>query len=466
LASLSITTTPAAAAIFMDGSAIGNTPIIGYRANAGKVSLRIQKPNYFSIDTAVTLVKGRETKLTLALKVAAAHVTIKVEPNDAEVILDGERLTASRLTNRPLTLGTHSLNISRQGYKTLQTQFRLAPGDTTLRYTLAPEVVAEYGTIRVLALLDGRVYIDGNLMGSIASGEAREYEQPVGPHKVEVRSAGETVTQNVTVTKGKSIAVTLRSSAKPVVEPPKTPAVSGSATPEGMAFIPGGTFLMGSTDGDNDEKPEHEVYVDGFYLDNYEVTVAQYQRFIKATNRSNPDNWKEQLQYPNRPVVDVSWEDANAYARWLGKRLPTEAEWEYAARGGNTGVGGKPKYKYPWGNEASASRANFDADGNRSYDWENAKRYLKDVGSYSPNGYGLYDIAGNVWEWCADWYDANYYQNSSSRNPKGPSQGTLRVLRGGSWNDDALSMRCAIRDWDLPADRNDVVGFRCAQDVR
>jgi hypothetical protein len=217
LASLSITTTPAAAAIFMDGSAIGNTPIIGYRANAGKVSLRIQKPNYFSIDTAVTLVKGRETKLTLALKPAAARVTIKVEPSDAEVILDGERLASSQLTRQTLTLGPHELKLFREGYQPLQTQFRVTRRDTTLQYFLKRIPTIEYGMIRVRSDLAGKVYIDGNFVDNIGSSEERKYEQPVGAHKVEVRSASETVTQNVTVTKGKTVAVTLRP--KPTAPP-------------------------------------------------------------------------------------------------------------------------------------------------------------------------------------------------------------------------------------------------------
>lgn len=201
------------------------------------------------------------------------------------------------------------------------------------------------------------------------------------------------------------------------------------AAPAGMALIPSGTFLMGSNDGESDEKPVHHVFVDAFYLDKYEVTVAQYQQFLNANpQRTSPENWGEQLRNPNHPVVYVSWEDANAYARWAGKRLPTEAEWEYAARGGNTGLGGKPIHKYPWGNDPSQDQANYTGTAGRDQ-WSGTSP----VGSFPPNGYGLYDMAGNVWEWCADWYDENYYKGSPERNPKGPSQGNLRVLRGGSW---------------------------------
>jgi len=235
---------------------------------------------------------------------------------------------------------------------------------------------------------------------------------------------------------------------------------------EGMALIPAGTFLMGSKDGKDNEKPEHQVYVDSFYMDKTEVTVAQYQRFVNATGRQMPDKWDEQLQNPNRPAVYVSWDDANAYASWAGKRLPAEAEWEYAARGGNTGLGGKPKYDYPWGDDASSSKANFDVNNNLWCNWENAKQYLKDVGSYAANGYGLYDMAGNVWEWCADWSDGDYYKISPSRNPQGPPDGAYRVLRGGSWCLEANVMRCANRRGRAPAVRGELVGFRCVQDVR
>jgi len=234
-----------------------------------------------------------------------------------------------------------------------------------------------------------------------------------------------------------------------------------------MVAIPAGYFMMGDNDGKDNEKPIHKVYVNAFGMDKYEVTVAQYQRFIEATGHRLPENWNEQLQNPNRPAANVDWNDANAYSNWAGKRLPTEAEWEYAARGGNTGVEGKPHYKYPWGNEADSTKANFDADSSRGRQWERweiAKLYLKDVGSYSPNGYRLFDMAGNVWEWCADWSDPNYYKTSPERNPKGPENGTYRVLRGGSWYHKASSMRCAQRRGRKPTVRSShFIGIRCVR---
>jgi len=238
--------------------------------------------------------------------------------------------------------------------------------------------------------------------------------------------------------------------------------------PPGMVSIRGGYFMMGSNDYD-DEKPPRKVYVDDFYMDKYEVAVERYAQFLKANpSQTKPDNWNEQQQNSNRPVVYVSWNDATAFCAWLSQqrdqrvRLPTEAEWEYAARGGLQGK------KYPWGDDSPEGKANY---GNSwSSDWAAGPgKYLRNVDSYSANGYGLYNMAGNVWEWCADRYDANYYQtfqNSEARNPTGPATGAQRVLRGGSWIDDPNGLRCANRGGDTPTDRDDEVGFRCLQDVR
>jgi len=235
--------------------------------------------------------------------------------------------------------------------------------------------------------------------------------------------------------------------------------------PEGMVKIPAGTFMMGSNNGESDEKPVHKVPVDAFYMDKHEVTVEKYGKFLQAKGHRQPTDWSDQLKQPKHPVVYVSWQDATAYTDWAGKRLPTEAEWEYAARGGNTGVGEKPIYKYPWSNSIDKSKANY---GNPySSDWsKGAGKYLKGVGSYSKNNFGLYNMAGNVREWCSDWYDEDYYKSSSEQNPKGSNTGYLRVVRGGSWYYTEDYLRVANRDLVSPDVRFGSLGFRCVQDVR
>jgi len=216
---------------------------------------------------------------------------------------------------------------------------------------------------------------------------------------------------------------------------------------EGMVLIEGGTFMMGSNGGEDDEKPVHSVYVDRFYMDKYEVTVAQFREFCKAEGREMPEQPSYSLS--NHPVVNVRWNEASAYAEWAGKRLPTEAEWEYAARGGNRSSG----YRYSG------------SDNPEDVAWysENSDGRTHPVGQKRPNELGLYDMSGNVWEWCSDWYDENYYSVSPQSNPKGPSSGSLRVLRGGSWYHLTRYCRVSVRYGDYPDGRRYFSGFRCAR---
>jgi formylglycine-generating enzyme required for sulfatase activity len=232
-----------------------------------------------------------------------------------------------------------------------------------------------------------------------------------------------------------------------------------------MALIPASEFQMGSLDGKDAEKPVHTVYVDAFYIDVYEVTSAQYKKFMGATKHPAPDDWKDpNFNSPDQPVVGTTWFDATAYAQWAGKRLPTEAEWEKAARGGLVGK------RFPWGDEApDGTQCNF-ADKNTDYGWSNKNvnddyQSTAPVGSFPPNGYNLYGMAGNVWEWCADWWGLSYYAISPEKNPKGPDSGVARVMRGGSWVSNADSVRAAFRNYLSPALTGSLVGFRCAADV-
>ena len=234
---------------------------------------------------------------------------------------------------------------------------------------------------------------------------------------------------------------------------------------ENMALIPAGSFDMGDNlDNIEDALPVHTVELDSFYMDAYPVTVGQFKQFVEESGYNytskivdedgynySRDNWMNVARYSpsdDHPMVYVNWSDAAAYATWAGKRLPTEAEWEYAARGGLAGK------RYPWGNEISAKNANYAG-------MKGSAR----VGSYSPNAYGLYDMAGNVWEWCADWHDKDYYAQSPLKNPQGSDDGYYRVARGGSWRHDAQTLRVAARNHDSPTANSYCVGFRCVRDL-
>ena len=218
--------------------------------------------------------------------------------------------------------------------------------------------------------------------------------------------------------------------------------------------IPAGTFTMGSpsyeTDRGSDEGPQHSVSLSGFKMSKYEVTFAQYDAFCAATGRQKPDDngWGR----GNRPVINIDWSDATAFAQWMGCRLPTEAEWEYACRAGTTSP-------FNTGSCLGSSQANY--DGNYPYSTCGKGTYLEKtmpVGSYAPNAWGLYDMHGNVWEWCSDWYGD--YSSSPQTNPKGPSSGSDRVLRGGSWYDFGGYCRSANRNGGEPSYRGNDIGFR------
>ncbi|CUQ68314.1 MAG: formylglycine-generating enzyme family protein [Nitrospira sp.] len=225
-----------------------------------------------------------------------------------------------------------------------------------------------------------------------------------------------------------------------------------------MVQIPEGPFTMGSNDGDPDEAPEHQVFLKGFYIDLKEVTQAEYMRFAKMTKRPMPrievfEDDQSKLLQPEFAAMSVSWSDAAAYCKWAGKRLPTEAEWEKAGRG-------EGKRKYAWGDKFAPEHANLDGS-------EDGYKYLAPPGSFESgrSPYGLYDMTGNVAEWVADSYDENYYKKSPYRDPKGPEDGDLKVVRGGSWRETThnarLSKRFAAKHW-----RADItIGIRCAADL-
>ena len=219
-----------------------------------------------------------------------------------------------------------------------------------------------------------------------------------------------------------------------------------------MRLVSTGEFSMGSESGDSDEAPVHTVSLEAYYIDKYEVTNALYKACVIAGACYEPNNISNYVssQYADHPVVFVDWGMAKSYCEWRSAKLPTEAQWEKAARGtdGRT---------YPWGEGIDCSKANYlGCSGSTS----SVMTYQSGI---SP--YGVYDMAGNVWEWVADWYSETYYETSATENPTGPDSGTLRVLRSGAWNLGALVVRTSLRNAQPPSVSDNDIGFRCARDV-
>jgi formylglycine-generating enzyme required for sulfatase activity len=243
-----------------------------------------------------------------------------------------------------------------------------------------------------------------------------------------------------------------------------------SAQPQEMVLIPAGEFWMGRTQTamkdavakvqryQMDDRPANLIDLDAFYMDKYEVTNEDYAKFIKATAARAPWHWPEGVVAPGKErqaVSNVNWFDADAYCKWAGKRLPTEAEWEKAARGG------LDRKFYTWGdspdgvqkeNGTTAIPANINHD------------EAINVGTFAPNGYGLYDMTGNVLEWTHDWYDFNYYPFMPKKNPQGPETGKYKSVRGGGWSDNKGDKLAAyFREYSDPELRGSTIGFRCAK---
>ena len=272
------------------------------------------------------------------------------------------------------------------------------------------------------------------------------------------------------------------------------PAHADVSVPSGMVRIPAGTFRMGTRDGPSHETPVHEVEIQSFFMDRTEVTVGDFAQFVEITGyktEAESIGWSGVFDHDERrwgpvkgatwrypdgpahapasasePVTQVSWNDAQAYAKWADKRLPTEAEWEYAARGG---VDQSP---YVWGRELRPGGhpvANWWQGSFPEQDTgEDGFRGRAPVGRFEPNGFGLVDVTGNVWEWCADWYSERYYEQSPRLRPSGPATGSERVMRGGSWmcsENYCTNYRPGARSHATPDTGLNNTGFRLVRDI-
>jgi formylglycine-generating enzyme required for sulfatase activity len=347
--------------------------------------------------------------------------------------------------------GSHDLRVAAQGKKNYEQEITVSAGQTAnIQATLA----ALGGSVRVQTTPGAEVFLDNASRGMAdAAGQLVLQEVAPGSHDLHISGRGKReFRQSIAVQAGQQSRVVLAAIWR-----------QGLAAGEVMVnpidelryvWIPPGTFMMGCSPGDSEcidwEKPAHQVMISkGFWIGRTPVTVGAYKRFAGATGRQMPpapdfnNGWTNE----NVPIVGVTWDDAQTYCRWVGGRLPTEAEWEYAARGGNAEARYGPIDEIAWYRDNSGGR-------------------IHDVAQKGANGFGLFDMLGNVGEWVNDWFNPNYYQVSPSQDPQGVASGQARVGRGGTWGHDASSVRASYRGWGAPADVNNwVFGFRCGGEV-
>jgi formylglycine-generating enzyme required for sulfatase activity len=396
---------------------------------------------------------GADDTLLAAVRQASAAVrgnlAIETSPH-AEVYLDGE-LQGRANDQGDLTVkakpGAHALKLSLKGKNDFEQSVTLAglqAVEIEARLADAP------GSIRVRTQVGARVTLDNASRGSAdANGEILLSNLSPGVHDLRISAPlKKDYQQAVTVLEGEENRVEAKLenlTAGTLRENPK----------DGLkyAWIPPGTFMMGCSPGDKEcfksEKPGHQVTITkGFWTGQTPVTVAAYKRFAGATGRQMPDapSFNSGWTKENMPMVMVTWDDAQAYCMWAGGRPPTEAEWEYAARGGSTAARYGPIDEVAW------------------YD-QNSGNQMHDVAQKRANGFGLYDVLGNAYEWVNDRYDEHYYQSSPAQDPQGPGSGQYRVLRGGAWCDNPGVVRVSLRYRFDPGFRGNLNGFRCAREV-
>lgn len=337
---------------------------------------------------------------------------------------------------------------------------------------VAPVRELRYGSLQVSSDQGGSLSIDGQNMGDLRPYEVMRFPKIVaGPHTLIVRKGSSSSTQQAEVQPDQpaNVQFHLAADLPPPAPSPGRNAPPAEANPDRGAlaprimvnpadglkyvYIPPGKFRMGCSQGDNEcdgvEKPAHDVEITrGFSMSQTKMTVGAYKRFVQAGNGSMPpappfnENWTSDGQ----PIVSVTWDEASAVCQWAGGRLPTEAEWEYAARAGTATPRCGSLDDIAWYDGNSGGKAH-------------------EVAQKQPNAFGLYDMLGNVLEWVADWFGEKYYAQSPSRDPRGASWGLLRVLRGGSWNVLPGYARASNRSGNEPSGRLDLDGFRCVREV-
>ena len=431
---------------------LGTIPLNNREMSSGVYTLRVQKEKYKDYSTTITIEEGKTTTIRPSLEANFAQVTLTTNEG-ADIYVDGNRLGTTRWTGT-LELGEHSVETRQTSHHTAYTNVRITPQSAGQTITLNNPLPI-YGSLIVDGSpADVAVYVDGKKVGTSPLFVS---ELLIGTHKIRLEKDGydqQEKTVQIAENQESMLDFTLaKETPKALPQPVPDASSTGNQTftVNGVSFtmiaVKGGTFTMGATseqgsDAYSDERPTHQVTLSDYYIGETEVM----QELWKAVMGSNPSYFSG----TNLPVECVSWNDCQTFITKLNQltgknfRLPTEAEWEYAARGGQKSKG----YKYAGSNALS----------DVAWYWDNSSSKTHPVKQKQANELGLYDMSGNVWEWCQDWY--GNYGSAAQTNPTGPSSGSYRVCRGGGWYYSASGCRVADRGGDSPGSRYSDWGFR------
>ena len=413
------------------------------RVSEGLHNVEARKAKHRSSTKTVDLVLGENKTMTLeAPKPISGSIDVNSSPMSAEIYIDGKHYGQTPNYINEILIGTHELKLEKQGCAPITKTITIKENETL---TINEKLQTGKEIVIKTDKSGDKIYVDNNYVGLSPVTTSLAF----GSHTIKAERDGKTVSKNIEVSHVETNGRVSSDKEEYVLAFSSNETITVNGVSFTMIKVEGGTFNMGATseqgsDAESDEKPVHSVTLSDYYIGETEVT----QELWKAVMGSNPSYFKGS----QKPVEQVSWNDCKEFITKLNKltgknfRLPTEAEWEYAARGGNKSKG----YKYSGSNTI----------GNVAWYTDNSSSKTHDVKTKTPNELGIYDMSGNVYEWCEDWY--GNYSSGSQTNPTGPSTGSYRVLRGGSWLNNAKICRVSYRNSNYPDNRNNFNGFRLA----
>lgn len=468
---VTVNSIPPGATILLDGETVGQTPS-NVPMSVGQHVLALKLDGYADVTREVELKPGEDLfLLPFQLKAQGGRINLTSDPAGATVLVNGQELGRTPCTVE-LPPGAYDLEFRLPDRPAVMQKVVLTAGQT--QNVPLIELPAAQARLKVSSDPAGAaILLNGKSTGKVTPAEL---EVTPGAVRVQLQQEGYQIKElDVQVTAGQTTDVSARLEAtfppagwpdflqnfKPVAGL-KYRVMAKDGMPQ--VFIPEGVFTMGDSigDGARSERPVRRIHLSGYWMDLHEVTNRQYESFLNATGHKPDDRWVKWNQDtgPNYPACYVTWYEASAYADWAGRTLPTEAQWERAARGGLEGK------RYEWGDNPDPAYANADFQDRLRFSYENHLKYCQPVCEDKPNGFGLFDMCGNVWEWSRDWFDDGWLQNMPEKDPVRlvPTREKVHTLRGGSWQDGPMVVRVSSRLLRHRDNFYDTFGFRCCSE--